>query len=82
TELAVDGVFISIGRKPATKFLQDIVELDGSGYIVADETTQTTVDGVFAVGDVRTKALRQIVTAVSDGATAVHFAEEFLAQND
>lgn len=73
-----DGVFISIGRKPATEFLKDEVELDKNGYIVADETTKTNIDGVYAAGDVRTKAFRQIVTAVADGATAVHYAEEYL----
>lgn len=80
TELPCDGVFVSIGRTPATGFLNGKVELDESGYVVADESTRTNVDGVFAAGDVRTKALRQIVTAVADGATAVHFAEEFLAE--
>ena len=73
-----DGLFVSIGRKPATGFLSDSVKLDNGGYILADESTKTDVAGVFAVGDVRTKALRQIVTAVADGAVAVHFAEEFL----
>ena len=73
-----DGVFISIGRKPATEFLKDEVELDKNGYIIADETTKTNIDGVYAAGDVRTKAFRQIVTAVADGATAVHYAEEYL----
>ena len=74
-----DGIFVSIGRKPATDFLGDQIELDGNGYIVADETTQTNIPGVYAVGDVRTKKLRQVVTAVSDGAVAVHMAEEYLA---
>ena len=78
-EVKCDGVFISIGRKPATEFLQGVIELDDNGYIVADETTKTSVCGVFAVGDVRTKILRQVVTAVSDGAVAVHFAEEYLS---
>lgn len=79
SEVDCDGVFVSIGRKPATEFLQGKINLDENGYIVADESTQTNIDGVFAVGDVRTKALRQIVTAVSDGATAVHYAEEYLS---
>lgn len=79
SEIDCDGVFVSIGRKPATEFLQGKINLDENGYIVADESTQTNIDGVFAVGDVRTKALRQIVTAVSDGATAVHYAEEYLS---
>ncbi|MBE6769197.1 MAG: thioredoxin-disulfide reductase [Ruminococcaceae bacterium] len=79
-EIFCDGVFVSIGRKPATEFLGGAVRLDDSGYIVADETTKTSVNGVYAAGDIRKKALRQIVTAVSDGATAVHFAEEYLAE--
>ena len=73
------GVFISVGRKPATDLVKDQLELDGGGYIVADETTKTAIPGVYAVGDVRTKPLRQVVTAVADGAVAVHMAEEYLA---
>lgn len=79
TELPCNGVFISIGRKPATELVKDQLSLDEQGYIIADESTRTNLPGVFAVGDVRTKALRQVVTAVSDGATAVHYAEEYLA---
>ncbi len=79
-ELVCDGVFISIGRKPATEFLEDAVMLDKNGYVVADESTRTNVDGVYAVGDVRAKVLRQVVTAVSDGAVAVHYAEEYLSK--
>jgi len=78
TELACDGVFVSIGRKPATEFLKEAVKLDESGYVVADESTKTNVEGVYAVGDVRTKVLRLVVTAVSDGAVAAHYAEEYL----
>ena len=78
-ELACDGGFVSIGRKPATDFLAGAVELDALGYVVADESTRTNTAGVYAAGDVRTKPLRQIVTAVSDGAVAVHYAEEYLA---
>lgn len=81
SQLSLDGIFVSIGRKPATEFLKDTLPLDDNGYIIADESTKTGIDGVFAVGDVRTKALRQIVTAVSDGAAAVHYAEEYLAKN-
>ena len=77
-EVAISGLFVSIGRSPATDFLHGALELDSYGYIVADETTRTSVPGVFAVGDVRTKALRQVVTAVADGATAIHYAEEYL----
>lgn len=78
--LDFSGLFVSIGRKPATEFLGNALELDSYGYIVADESTRTNIPGVFAVGDVRTKALRQVVTAVSDGATAVHYAEEYLGE--
>ena len=74
----VDGVFVSIGRKPATELLAGQLELE-NGYILADESTKTSIPGVYAVGDVRTKALRQIITAAADGANAAHFAEEYLA---
>ena len=77
-ELACHGLFVSVGRKPATALVQNQLALDPGGYILADESTRTNLPGVFAVGDVRTKALRQVVTAVSDGAVAVHFAREFL----
>ena len=73
-----DGIFVSIGREPATELFRDTVKLDDNGYIVADESTKTNLSGVFAAGDVRTKALRQVVTAVSDGAAAAHMAEEYL----
>ena len=76
-----DGIFISIGRSPATEIFKDHVEIDNRGYIVADESTKTNVPGVFAVGDVRTKVLRQVVTAVADGAVSVHYADEYLAEN-
>ena len=74
-----DGVFVSIGRQPASELVVDQLALDESGYILAGESTKTSIPGVFAVGDVRTKALRQIVTAVADGASAAHHAEEYLA---
>ena len=77
--LACDGVFISIGRKPSSELVKDQLEIDPAGYVIADESTRTNIPGVFAVGDVRTKALRQVVTAVADGAVAVHYAEEYLA---
>ena len=73
-----DGLFVSIGRKPTTDFLDNQIELDNKGYIVAGENTETSIPGVYAVGDVRTKLLRQIVTAVADGAMAVHMAEEYV----
>ena len=80
TVVECDGVFVSVGRAPATDLVKDQLTLDGGGYVVADESTRTNLGGVFAVGDVRTKALRQVVTAVADGAMAVHYAEEYLAE--
>lgn len=78
TRLDADGVFVSIGRVPATELVKNQLTLAPGGYIAADESTRTEIAGVFAVGDVRTKALRQVVTAVADGAVAVHYAEEYL----
>ncbi|MBE6925198.1 MAG: thioredoxin-disulfide reductase [Ruminococcaceae bacterium] len=78
--LTCDGLFISIGRKPASELVAGQLTLDEGGYVVADDSTRTNIAGVYAVGDVRTKALRQIVTAVADGAAAVHYAEEYLAE--
>ena len=80
-DIACDGVFVSVGRVPATELFREELTLDESGYIVADESTRTSFPGVFAVGDVRTKALRQVVTAVADGAVAVHYAEAYLAES-
>jgi thioredoxin reductase (NADPH) len=80
-EISLDGLFISIGRQPATEIFEGQIELDKSGYIVADESTKTNIPGVFAVGDVRTKVLRQIITAAADGAVASHYVEEFIANN-
>lgn len=76
--LHCDALFVAIGRVPDTGLFVDGPTLDGQGYIVADETTRTSLPGVFAVGDVRTKPLRQIVTATADGAVASRFAEEYL----
>ncbi len=77
-QIDVDGLFVSIGRTPVTEFLKGKLDLDESGYIIAGEDTKTSVSGIFAAGDVRTKALRQVVTAASDGAVAAHYAEEYL----
>ena len=79
-ELQLDGLFISIGRQPATELFRGQLELDEGGYIVADESTRTSLPGVYAVGDVRTKEVRQIVTAAADGAVAAHYAESYLIQ--
>ena len=81
TALAVDGLFVSIGRTPVTALFDGQLDLDENGYIAADESTRTNLAGVFAVGDVRTKALRQVITAAADGAVAAHYAEEYLAVN-
>mgnify|MGYP003291234254 CR=1 FL=1 len=80
TLLELDGLFVSVGRSPATELFAGQLELDGGGYIVADESTRTNIPGVFAVGDVRTKAVRQIITAAGDGASAAWYAEEYLLQ--
>lgn len=80
SSIACDGVFVSIGRAPATELVKDQLALDPAGYVIADESTKTNIPGVFAVGDVRTKQLRQIVTATADGAAAAHFAEAYLAE--
>lgn len=78
TDLPVAGVFIYIGTEPRTGFVQGFVKTDPQGYIIAGEDTATSVPGVFAAGDVRTKALRQVVTAVADGAVAAMAAERYL----
>ena len=77
-EIPLDGIFVSIGRRPNTALVEGYLQLDESGYIVADEPTRTNIPGVFAVGDVRTKAVRQIVTAVADGAVAAHQAQQYI----
>ena len=77
--LEASAVFVAVGTEPNTEFLADAVALDERGYVVADESGRTSVPGVFAAGDVRTKSLRQVVTAVADGALAAENAAEFLA---
>lgn len=79
-ELNTEGAFIAIGSNPNSQILKGLVELDKSGYVVADETGKTSVSGIFVAGDVRTKALRQVVTAVSDGANAAISAENYINQ--
>ena len=76
--LDVDGVFIAVGIAPESELYAGQLELDEQGYIRADESGQTSVPGVFAAGDVRTKALHQILTAASDGANCVASAERYL----
>lgn len=79
SELAVDGVFIAVGITPNSQPYAGLVEMD-HGYVKADETGATSVPGIYAVGDVRTKQLRQIVTAVADGANAVTSVERYLTE--
>lgn len=76
-ELAVDGVFVAVGYVPNTQLFQGQIDLDEAGYVLAGESTKTNLPGVFAVGDLRKKPLRQVVTAASDGAVAAHFIEEY-----
>lgn len=79
--ISCDGIFVAIGNTPNTELIRGQVELDDAGYVPADETTRTNLPGVFAVGDMRNKPLRQIVTAVADGAVAAKYAEEFIQQS-
>lgn len=79
-ELEVDGIFVAVGQKPMTEGLKDLVELDSGGYIVAGEDCKTSRPGMFVAGDCRTKTVRQLVTAASDGATAVNAVIEYLAR--
>lgn len=78
-KISCDGIFVSIGREPSTSLFAGEIQLDEAGYVVAGEDTKTSISGVFAAGDVRTKELRQVITAASDGATAAHMAGEYLA---
>ncbi len=80
TDVSVDGVFIAIGKTPNSVWLKNI-RLDARGYIVTDENMRTNIDGVYAAGDVRSKSLRQIVTACADGATAADSAAKYLMQS-
>ena len=77
--LPVDGVFVAIGLQPDTALYRGLVETDSTGYIVADENCRTSVSGIFVAGDLRTKKIRQIVTALSDGAVAAELAGQELS---
>jgi thioredoxin reductase (NADPH) len=79
-DLPVNGVFIAVGQKPNTDFVRGIVELDNQGYIITDENCATSVAGIFAAGDVRKKVLRQITTAVGDGALTAAAAELYIEE--
>ncbi|MCX4267561.1 MAG: thioredoxin-disulfide reductase [Lachnospiraceae bacterium] len=76
--LAVSGVFVAIGTVPESEIYKEIVPMDEAGYVLAGEDGKTQIPGIFAAGDIRTKKFRQIVTAVADGANAVHSIEEYL----
>lgn len=75
--LEVNGIFIAVGILPNTKNFQGLVDMDEKGYILADESCATSAPGIFAAGDIRKKALRQIITAVSDGANAIHSVQNY-----
>lgn len=77
-ELAVDGVFFAVGMQPVTAFVDKSVQMNEAGYIVAGEDCATNVPGVYAAGDIRTKQLRQIITAAADGANAVTSVEKYI----
>ena len=79
-ELPLDGLFISVGQAPNTALFKGQLDLDEAGYIVSGESTETNIPGVYAAGDVRTKELRQVVTAAADGAVAAHMAEGYLSK--
>jgi thioredoxin reductase (NADPH) len=81
SNIEVSGVFIAVGYVPSSQIYKDIVAIDGSGYIIAGESCETNLPGVFAAGDIRTKDLRQIITAASDGANAVTAVERYLNSN-
>ena len=78
TALPLQGVFIAVGITPETEWVREIVDCDAGGYILADETCETSVPGIFAAGDLRTKQLRQIVTAAAGGANAITSAENYI----
>ncbi|MDN5331584.1 MAG: thioredoxin reductase [Tepidanaerobacteraceae bacterium] len=81
TSIPVDGIFVAIGWDPNTAIVRDMVKLNEKGYIVTDENMATGVPGLFAAGDIREKSLRQVVTAVADGAVAAVSAEKYLEEH-
>ena len=80
-DIPVRGSFIAVGMTPNTGFLKGVVELNDAGYVVAGEDTKTNIPGIYAAGDVRTKRLRQVITAAADGAVAVTYAEEYIREH-
>lgn len=77
-KIAIDGVFIAVGSTPLSSIYTDVVDTDAAGYIIADESCRTNAEGVFAAGDIRTKPLKQVITAASDGANAITAVERYL----
>lgn len=77
-DIDADGVFIAVGSRPNSEVFKEIVDVDQGNYIIADESCRTSIEGIFAAGDVRTKSLRQVITAASDGANAVYSVEQYL----
>lgn len=80
-DLGCDGVFVAVGRVPSTALCAEFIDIDADGYVLADETTVTNIPGIFAIGDLRTKPVRQIITAAADGAVAAKFAEKYLRES-
>ena len=80
-KVKVDGIFVTIGRKPDTEFLKNKINLDEKGYIITDETAHSSMEGVFACGDVSTIAVKQIVTAAATGAIAATSALNYIAEH-
>lgn len=77
--LSVSGVFIAVGTQPVSDLVKNLVSLDDTGYVIADESGVTNIDGIFAAGDVRQKSLRQVITAVADGANCINSVQKYLA---
>ena len=77
-ELEMDGLFVAVGSSPSTELVKDLVDLNKNGYIIADESCKTSVEGIFAIGDIRTKSVRQVLTAAADGAVSIYEAEKYL----
>lgn len=81
-EIPVDGVFIAVGNIPVTELVKGLVDLNEQGYIITDENCKTNKSGIFAIGDIRQKKLRQIITAAADGAIGVYEAEQYLVEHE
>ena len=82
SQLDVSGIFIAVGNLPQSELVRGLVDTDEAGYVLTDENMRTNVPGVFACGDVRKKPLRQIVTAVADGAVAAYSAQNYILENE